>query len=95
MDPDPFLSVTRQIKDAVKVLRPVIPLSFETVKLAFRVSGSAYGSVHREVRNDVTKEQWLDNGDWAFVVEIPAGMKGEYLSKVAKRDPNTEVKELN
>jgi ribosome maturation protein SDO1 len=94
-NPDPFLSVERQIKDAVTVLRPVIPLSFETLKLAFRVSGSAYGSVQREVRSDVIKEQWLDNGDWAFVVEIPAGMKGEYLSKVAKRDPNTEVKELN
>ena len=94
-NPDPFLSVERQIKDAVKVLRPVIPLSFETIKLAFRVSGSAYGSVQREVRSDVIKEQWLDNGDWAFVVEIPAGMKGEYLSKVAKRDPNTGVKELN
>ena len=94
-NPDPFLSVERQIKDAVKVLRPVIPLSFETIKLAFRVSGSAYGSVQREVRSDVIKEQWLDNGDWAFVVEIPAGMKGEYLSKVAKRDPNTDVKELN
>jgi len=94
-NPDPFLSVERQIKDAVTVLRPVIPLSFETVKLAFRVSGSAYGAVQREVRSDVIKEQWLDNGDWAFVVEIPAGMKGEYLSKVAKRDPNTEVKELN
>lgn len=93
-NPDPFLSVERQIKDAVDVLRPVIPLSFETIKLAFRVSGSAYGSVQREVRSDVIKEQWLDNGDWAFVVEIPAGMKGEYLSKVAKRDPNTEVKEL-
>ena len=94
-NPDPFLSVERQIKDAVNVLRPVIPLSFETIKLAFRVSGSAYGSVQREVRSDVIKEQWLENGDWAFVVEIPAGMKGEYLSKVAKRDPNTEVKELN
>ena len=94
-NPDPFLSVERQIKDAVKVLRPVIPLSFETIKLAFRVSGSAYGSVQREVRSDVINEQWLDNGDWAFVVEIPAGMKGEYLSKVAKRDPNTDVKELN
>ena len=94
-NPDPFLSVERQIKDAVDVLRPVIPLSFETIKLAFRVSGSAYGSVQREVRSDVIKEQWLDNGDWAFVVEIPAGMKGEYLSKVAKRDPNTVVKELN
>ena len=94
-NPDPFLSVERQIKDAVKVLRPVIPLSFETIKLAFRVSGSAYGSVQRAVRSDVIKEQWLDNGDWAFVVEIPAGMKGEYLSKVAKRDPNTDVKELN
>jgi|TARA_B100001750_G_scaffold29581_2_gene20024 ribosome maturation protein SDO1 len=94
-NPDPFLSVERQIKDAVDVLRPVIPLSFETIKLAFRVSGSAYGAVQREVRSDVIKEQWLENGDWAFVVEIPAGMKGEYLSKVAKRDPNTEVKELN
>ena len=93
-NPDPFLSVERQIKDAITVLRPVIPLSFETVKLAFRVSGSAYGSVQREVRSDVIKEQWLENGDWAFVVEIPAGMKGEYLSKEAKRDPNTEVKEL-
>ncbi|MDG1525269.1 MAG: ribosome assembly factor SBDS [Candidatus Thalassarchaeaceae archaeon] len=94
-NPDPFLSVERQIKDAIKVLRPVIPLSFETIKLAFRVSGSAYGSVQREVRSDVINEKWLDNGDWAFVVEIPAGMKGEYLSKVAKRDPNTDVKELN
>ena len=94
-NPDPFLSVERQIKDAVDVLRPIIPLSFETIKLAFRVSGSAYGAVQREVRSDVIKEQWLENGDWAFVVEIPAGMKGEYLSKVAKRDPNTEVKELN
>lgn len=94
-NPDPFLSVERQIKDAVSVLKPVIPLSFQTIKLAFRVSGSAYGSVQREVRSDVIKEQWLENGDWAFVVEIPAGMKGEYLSKVAKRDPNTDVKELN
>ena len=94
-NPDPFLSVERQIKDAITVLRPVIPLSFETIKLAFRVSGSAYGSVQREVRSDVIKEEWLSNGDWAFVVEIPAGMKGEYLSKVAKRDPNTVVKELN
>ena len=94
-NPDPFLSVERQIKDAVSVLKPVIPLSFQTIKLAFRVSGSAYGAVQREVRNDVIKEQWLENGDWAFVVEIPAGMKGEYLSKVAKRDPNTEVNELN
>jgi len=94
-NPDPFLSVERQIKDAIAVLKPVIPLSFQTIKLAFRVSGSAYGAVHREVRSDVIKEQWLENGDWAFVVEIPAGMKGEYLSKVAKRDPNTEVKELN
>ena len=83
-NPDPFLSVERQIKDAITVLRPVIPLSFQTIKLAFRVSGSAYGSVQREVRSDVIKEEWLSNGDWAFVVEIPAGMKGVYLSKVAK-----------
>ena len=94
-NPDPVLSVERQLKDAVAVLRPVIPLSFKTIKLAFRVSGSKYGGVQQAVRSDVIREEWLENGDWAFVVEIPAGMKGEYISKVAKKDSDTTVKELN
>ena len=31
---DPFLSIERQVQDAIKILKPLIPLQFITVKLA-------------------------------------------------------------
>ena len=42
---DPFKRLEEQVKDAIDKLKPMIPLSFESVRLAFRVPGSAYGSV--------------------------------------------------
>ena len=40
------------------------------------------------------KEEWLENGDWACVIEIPAGMKADLISKVMNRDSDAEYKEL-
>ena len=91
---DAFQSIEKQVQDAVSAIRPLIPLSFVTLKLAFRIPGANYGSVQKMVRSDVLREEWLPNGDWAFVVEIPAGMKGDYISKVAKRAPDAEVREM-
>ena len=42
---DPFKRLEDQVKEAIDKLKPMIPLSFESVKLAFKVPGSAYGSV--------------------------------------------------
>ena len=92
---DPFLPVARQVKMAVDEIRPLIPLSFTTVKLAFKISGSNYGSVLSLVREDVLREEWLPNGDWAFTVEVPAGMKIDYIARVGKRAPDVVVKELD
>ncbi len=91
---DPFKSLDVQIKDAIKLLKPLIPLSFTTVKLAFKVKGGAYGSTSQLLRGYMQKEEWLSNGDWVCVVEIPAGMKPELISKVAQRDSSLEVREL-
>ena len=91
---DPFKAVHAQVKEAVKRLRPLIPLSFETVRLAMKVPGKAYGSVHQLVRSDLKREEWLENGAWACVIEIPAGMKGEIISQVASRAPDVEIREL-
>ena len=91
---DPFKSIDLQIKDAIKLLKPLIPLSFTTVKLAFKVKGSAYGSVSQLLREYMQKEEWMSNGDWVCVVEIPAGMKSDLMSKVAQRDSSLDVREL-
>ena len=92
---DPFKRLEDQVKDAIAKLKPLIPLSFESVRLAFRIPGSAYGSVSQLLRSYQKKEQWLENGDWACVVELPAGMKGDMIGQVLKRANDAEVKELS
>ena len=92
---DPFKRLEDQVKDAIARLKPLIPLSFESVRLAFRIPGSAYGTVSQILRTYQQKEGWLENGDWACVVEISAGMKGDLIGQVLKRANNAEVKELS
>lgn len=92
---DPFKRLEDQVKDAIAKLKPLIPLSFESVRLAFRIPGSAYGSVSQLLRPYQKKEGWLENGDWACVIELPAGMKGDMIGQVLKRANDAEVKELS
>lgn len=40
---DPFKRLDVQVKDAINTLKSLIPLSFEPVRIAFRISGSGYG----------------------------------------------------
>ena len=92
---DPFKRLEQQVSDAIAILKPLIPLSFEPLRLAFRIPGKAYGSVSQLLRSYQQKEGWLENGDWACVVEIPAGMKGDIIGQVLKRANDAEVKELS
>ena len=91
---DPFKRLEDQVKEAIDKLKPMIPLSFESVRLAFKVPGSAYGSVSRILRPYQQKEQWLENGSWAAVIECPAGMKPDLIDQIMRQSSDTEVKEL-
>ena len=91
---DPFKKLELQIKDAVDKLKVLIPLSFETMRLAFKVPGSGYGGAMRVLRNYHVKDGWLEDGTWACVIEIPAGMKGEIIGQIMKVSSQTEVKEM-
>jgi len=91
---DPFKKLDEQIKQAIKLLKPLIPLSFENTRLAFKISGKSYGPVSQILRQYKEKEQWLENGEWACVIEIPAGMKADLISKVMNKDSDAEYKEL-
>jgi|TARA_B100000767_G_scaffold106401_1_gene102151 ribosome maturation protein SDO1 len=91
---DPFKGLEDQVKEAINRLKPMIPLSFETLRLAFKVPGSAYGQVSRILRPYQQKEQWLENGSWASVIECPAAMKPEIISLVMRQNSDSEVKEL-
>jgi ribosome maturation protein SDO1 len=91
---DPFKRLDDQVKDAIELLKPMIPLSFESVRLAVRVPGSAYGGSSRILRPYLEKEQWLENGSWAGIIKIPAGMKDTIYGKLMSQSSDTEMKEL-
>ena len=91
---DAFKRLDDQVKDAIELLKPMIPLSFESVRLAVRVPGSAYGGSSRILRPYLEKEQWLENGSWAGIIEIPAGMKDAIYGKLMSQSSDTEMKEL-
>ncbi len=91
---DPFKKLDLQIKDAVEKLKVLIPLSFETVRLAFKIPGTGYGTSQRILRQYQVKEGWLEDGSWACVIDCPAGMKGEIIGMIMKVSSQTEVKEI-
>ena len=92
--PDPFKRVDVQVKEAIELLKPLIPLSFEPVRIAFRISGSCYGKVSKYLRQYLDKEEWLSNGDWACIIQCPPGMASNITGKVKGIDNKSEIKEL-
>ena len=92
---DPFKSTESQVGDAVAALRPLIPLQFITIRLAFKVKGRDYGGVHQMLRDSIQREEWLSDGTWACVVTVPGGMKNDLIGKVAARSSDVEVRELD
>ena len=91
---DPFKRLELQVKDAINVLKPLIPLSFEPARVAFRIPSAGYGACGKFLRPYLDKEEWLSNGDWACIIECPPGMVGNLIGKVKGVAGNSESKEL-
>jgi len=81
---NPAISAESQLKDIIKELRRIIPISMETVKMAVKIppefTGKAYGEVKRTA--DIEKDEWQNDGHWIAVVSIAAGLQGEFIDQV-------------
>jgi ribosome maturation protein SDO1 len=81
---DEFRSAEEQLPKIVKALLPIIPLKFELRKIAIKIPASHVGRAQRMVREfgTVKEERWLGDGSWSVVVEVPAGVQGEFFDKL-------------
>ena len=79
-----FKSAEEQLPPIVKELRPILPLKFETRRIAIKIPTTYVGKASMVVKGfaAVKKEQWLNDGSWAAVVEIPAGLQAEFFDKL-------------
>jgi ribosome maturation protein SDO1 len=95
---DPFKPLEVQVKDILDKLRPLIPIRFEKVKVAIRMSGEDYGKCYGDVKGlgTLLNEEWQANGNWIGVLEIPGGMQSELSERLNKKTKGkVEIKVLN
>lgn len=70
-----------QLEEAIKLLRPVIPIKFEKMKIAIRVPAEYAPKAYQNLQNyNVSKEEWQKDGSLVAVIEIPAGLQDELYS---------------
>jgi len=92
---DPFKSVDAQVQEIMKKLKPILPIRFEKLAIAIRLTGEDYGKCYGDIKNfgKITKEEWQKDGSWIGLMEIPAGLKTDFIDKVnSKTKGNADIK---
>lgn len=81
---DEFVSVEEQLQEALKKLKPIIPIRFEVKEIAVKIgpqyAAKAYPIVKRY--GTILREDWQNNGYYVAVVEMPGGMESEFYDKL-------------
>jgi len=88
---DPFRPLDKEIEEAMKLLRPVLPIRFEKSKVAIKLSGPDYGKCFDDMIRYglIEREEWTADGSWIGLMELPAGMVPELTEKLKHKTKGT------
>jgi ribosome maturation protein SDO1 len=83
---DPFTSVDQQVQNALKAIKPLIPIKFERVKVAVRLPGAVAGKAYTVINGfgQIVNEEWQQDGSWIAIIEMPGGLQNSFASKMAE-----------
>jgi len=81
---DEFAPVDQQVQEALKKLKVILPIRFEVKEIEVKISPLYAAKAYSAVKNNSTilKENWLDNGYFVAVVEMPGGLEQEFYDKL-------------
>ncbi len=84
---DPFRSVDSQVQEVLDALRPLLPIRFENAKVAVKLNGEDYGRCYEDLVEfgKITKEEWMTDGHWVGVLELPAGMQTDFFERMGQK----------
>lgn len=81
---DPFADAESQVDSIVKSIRAIIPIKFEKLLLQVRIPPQHSGKAFPTLKSATLKnEQWLNDGTLQAEVEVLAGVQEEFLQKLA------------
>ena len=76
---DPIKTVERQVEDIVRKIRPLIPISFEKVKVAVKIPAIYVGKCYGQMSGlgTIENEEYQSDGSWIGIVKMPAASYNE------------------
>lgn len=88
---DPFKSVEEQSKSVIELLRPIIPIKMEQMRVAVKIPAEYAPRAYGALKNFgvITKESWQSDGSWVGMLEMPAGLYGPFIEKLGKLTQGT------
>lgn len=92
---DEFKSAEDQVKAVLERLRPILPVKFEVAELALKIPAEHASRSYSAVKNfsRIVREEWQNDGSWVALVEMPAGLRDEFLDELNKlTHGNVQVK---
>ncbi|MHA1734505.1 MAG: ribosome assembly factor SBDS [Promethearchaeota archaeon] len=83
---DPLKSAEDQVKSILREIQAVIPIKMETVEMAVKIPASFAAKGYNLVSKfgQIKRDEWQTNGSWIGVVDLPAGLRAEFLDRVNK-----------
>ena len=81
---DPFKEIGEQTKTTVDIIRSILPLKSENVKLSIRVPPQYAPQAIGVIKgfSEIQKEEWGSDGTLIATMEIPAGIQPSVLDKL-------------
>ncbi len=81
---DPQKRVEEQVEVAMKLLRPLMPIAFEKVRVAIKIPAEHTGHTYGVVKGlgEMKNEEWQADGSLIVVLEMPAGMQTEVYDRL-------------
>jgi len=79
-----FKSVQEQVQEALKKIRPILPIRFEIKELAIKIPPEFAPKCYSTVKSfgTILREEWQSNGNWIVVVETPGGMENDFYDRL-------------
>ncbi|MFH0927653.1 MAG: ribosome assembly factor SBDS [Candidatus Micrarchaeota archaeon] len=85
LDIDPIKDASAQMEETLDKIKLLLPIKLARKKIAIKVPPShahrAYGMLKMQ---GMQKEQWANDGSLICVVEVPAGLVGEFFDRLNK-----------
>jgi len=84
---DEFKRPEEQVGRIVSQLQAILPIKMEVAEISIRVfnaqnAARAYPLIKSTAH--IIKDEWLNDGSWSGVVELPAGLSEDFFGKLNK-----------